>query len=598
MLKMNANELIKYMRNRQYKDDAHWKADVYHLRTELTDQKVSHSTASAQLILDQCPPLKGDAKTVGTFKYFSGDHYILPVEAINYQLTVKVQNPLTEDQNLSLVVNELPVKNFTLPANKLVTITTNVYLTKHVLDFTLVKKAGQISQFKLVELSLKREQMQPLKFPQVMILSDSTAQTYSREEYPQTGWGAVLYRYIFPNGQAVVDRDPDTDYHTGFRYRNGQLMIINRSIGGRSAKSFILEGKLSQAVAHIHPHDYVLIQFGDNDDTSYRPMRYVPLDQVNYFMRQYIEAVRDREAIPILITPPSQYRPHPLAEGGFEIGFAKRRQLILNLAKDEGVKVIDLGAMTKQLLDHFGPDVGQALFLRFPAGQYTSHPEGIQDRTHFNYVGASMVARLVAQQFTRMQTDYSLRPLKIATTLDKPQGLTAKIEQDGRLTIHWERVSKSLFYYVTRQVANQENQGFITLSNHLADDHPCLNPTYQVCAYNENAVSQSATIHVPLAKLIKKPNTIRGVNVYEVSRDPEKIHFSLRFIVSPDISQYLITAINLVNGRRVDLDKISSNDVEKLHSYQLPIDGQWVIQVSGHDNRQEELLISKAVSVY
>ena len=50
--------------------------------------------------------------------------------------------------------------------------------------------------------------------------------------------------------------------------------IDNRAVNGRSTRSFIGEGRWDSILKHIKKGDYVLIQFGHNDQKENDPKRY------------------------------------------------------------------------------------------------------------------------------------------------------------------------------------------------------------------------------------------------------------------------------------------------------------------------------------
>ena len=76
----------------------------------------------------------------------------------------------------------------------------------------------------------------------IYIAGDSTAAIKLPEKRPETGWGEAFQAYFKEN-----------------------VKIENRAINGRSTKSFINEGHLDKIEKSIQPGDYLIIQFGHND---------------------------------------------------------------------------------------------------------------------------------------------------------------------------------------------------------------------------------------------------------------------------------------------------------------------------------------------
>ena len=78
----------------------------------------------------------------------------------------------------------------------------------------------------------------------IYICGDSTAATYPPENAPITGWGQLLGDYL-PN-----------------------VNVVNKAVGGRSTKSFLAEGRLTDIERTIQPGDLLLIQFTHNDTSD------------------------------------------------------------------------------------------------------------------------------------------------------------------------------------------------------------------------------------------------------------------------------------------------------------------------------------------
>lgn len=82
------------------------------------------------------------------------------------------------------------------------------------------------------------------KLPTLYIAGDSTA----RSNPPLRGWGSEL--------AAFFDLE--------------KINVVNRAIGGRSTRTFLTDGRWEKILADLKPGDFVLVQFGHNDDGDYR----------------------------------------------------------------------------------------------------------------------------------------------------------------------------------------------------------------------------------------------------------------------------------------------------------------------------------------
>src|SRR5699024_9945732 len=111
-------------------------------------------------------------------------------------------------------------------------------------------------------------------------------------------------------------------------------------IGGRSSKSFIEEGRLEEILSDITKDDYLFIQMGHNDSTQSKPERYTePYDDYKTYLKRYIEEVRRKEAIPILITPVARLH---YVNGEYLADFGDYCNAMKEVAEEMNVLLIDL----------------------------------------------------------------------------------------------------------------------------------------------------------------------------------------------------------------------------------------------------------------
>jgi len=211
----------------------------------------------------------------------------------------------------------------------------------------------------------------------VYIAGDSTVSDYTlnpQDPKSQAGWGQML----------------------GAKY-DSKVKVVNKAVGGRTARRFIQEGSLSAILKLIQAGDYLLVQFGTNDSNS--TAKYT-LDGVEYpyfadaqtdfktYLQQYIDGALDRKAIPVLVTPPprnSAYCNGPRSLGNYG-------QAMLELGKADKVAVVDLGLKTHAYLSAICPKPtsgNQETFFKVNADQSI-------DGTHFQENGARVMAGFVA----------------------------------------------------------------------------------------------------------------------------------------------------------------------------------------------------------
>ena len=176
--------------------------------------------------------------------------------------------------------------------------------------------------------------------------------------------------------------------------------VLNFAVGGRSAKSFLDEGRLP-AVLAAKP-DYVFIQFGHNGQPGKGAYRETDPDG-NYrdFLVTYIEAFRAIGAEPIIISSVARRRFDESGHIRSTLGpWANAAEAV---AREQGVAFIDLYHRSIELHERIGRDASMA---------FNPAPN---DVTHFNEIGAAEIAALVIAELRRLK--HPLASLTPAQTL-------------------------------------------------------------------------------------------------------------------------------------------------------------------------------------
>ena len=92
----------------------------------------------------------------------------------------------------------------------------------------------------------------PDKTTTIFVVGDSTAANKDTTGGKvERGWGMMLQQCF------------DADF----------IVVDNHAVNGRSSKSFLDEGRWDKVLEKIQPGDYVLIQFGHNDEKA-QPARH------------------------------------------------------------------------------------------------------------------------------------------------------------------------------------------------------------------------------------------------------------------------------------------------------------------------------------
>ncbi|MEQ8525994.1 rhamnogalacturonan acetylesterase [Gracilimonas sp.] len=211
----------------------------------------------------------------------------------------------------------------------------------------------------------------PNEKPVVYLVGDSTMSDKRISSYPETGWG-MPFQYYF------------TD----------EIEIENHARNGRSTRTFIEEGRWETIKETLKTGDFVLVQFGHNDEVPTKS-RYTPPEQYQKFLRQYISETRDRGAHPILLTPITRRQFDE--NGQVKETHEQYSALMREVAETENVPLIDMDRKSQAMLTEIGKEKSTLLFLQLEPGQNPNYPDGVTDNTHFSETGARMMAELVMQ---------------------------------------------------------------------------------------------------------------------------------------------------------------------------------------------------------
>ena len=232
----------------------------------------------------------------------------------------------------------------------------------------------------------------------VFMVGDSTmANKDTTGGKQERGWGMVLSEYF-----------------------NDEVVISNHAVNGRSTKSFIDEGRWQKVLDELQPGDYVIIQFGHNDEKKNDPKRYTEVGgSFDDNLRRYVNEAKAKGANPILLNCVARRNfsaptgkvidDEGLRDKAFEGGddlkgggdtlidtHGAYREVPRAIAKELGVPFIDANKVTSDLEQGLGAEGSKKLHMIYSPGECPAYPKGRQDNTHYNQIGARIVAGLLA----------------------------------------------------------------------------------------------------------------------------------------------------------------------------------------------------------
>ena len=237
----------------------------------------------------------------------------------------------------------------------------------------------------------------PDKTTTIFVIGDSTAANKDTTGGKvERGWGMMLQNCF------------DADY----------IVVDNHAVNGRSSKSFLDEGRWDKVLSKIRLGDYVIIQFGHNDEKA-QPERHTdPGSTFDENLARYVRETREHGGIPVLMNPvvrrnflvkapviadDEQLRTSTFSDGAKMVEgdtlidtHGLYRVAPRNVARLMNCHFIDANQITHDLEQGLGREASKKLHMWFLPGEEPSVTQGKQDNTHYNIYGAQVVADLLA----------------------------------------------------------------------------------------------------------------------------------------------------------------------------------------------------------
>lgn len=218
----------------------------------------------------------------------------------------------------------------------------------------------------------------------VFLVGDSTCATKDLgKQNPERGWGH-MFAPLF----------------------DASVTVENHAVNGRSTKSFRDEGRWDAVLSALRPGDYVFIQFGHNDQKIADSTRYASPADYAENLRRYVREARERGAEPVLLTP--VVRRH-FVDGELTDTHGEYPAAVRRVAAEERVPLLDMEPLTREWVSSLGDEASKGYFMWVEPGVCPRYPDGRQDDTHLNVRGARTVARMVADEVSRVLPELGAR---------------------------------------------------------------------------------------------------------------------------------------------------------------------------------------------
>jgi rhamnogalacturonan acetylesterase len=229
---------------------------------------------------------------------------------------------------------------------------------------------------------------------------------------PELKGGPNITRLFIVGDSTVKNHKANADGwgdYIGNFFDLNRIDVVNWAYGGRSSRSFIEEGRWAKVLAQLKPGDFVMAQFGHNDQrpiTSERgtipgiggESKQVICDETKkqtivhtygWYLGQYVRDVNAKGATLIFVSPVPRNRWDD--KGRFRNIMRDHADWMKQVAEQNGVYFLDLNAILAKHYDRLGKD------------KVTQRYFNTGDGTHTGMVGAQRNAKAVVQGLKKLK---------------------------------------------------------------------------------------------------------------------------------------------------------------------------------------------------
>jgi lysophospholipase L1-like esterase len=207
--------------------------------------------------------------------------------------------------------------------------------------------------------AVSRIEIAPAQVPTIFLLGDSTVCDQSGEPY--ASWGQMVTRFFKP-----------------------EVGVANHAESGETYRDSIDRRRLDKILSVMKPGDYLLMQFGHNDQKQIAAGKGGPFTTYKEEIKKHVDAVRAHGGIPVIISP--MERNSFTDDGKIHPTLADYAEACRQSAKELDVAFVDLNALSIPFYESLGKD---RAYLAF-AGTGTK-----RDATHHDNYGAYELAKCV-----------------------------------------------------------------------------------------------------------------------------------------------------------------------------------------------------------
>ncbi|HVU32907.1 MAG TPA: rhamnogalacturonan acetylesterase [Opitutaceae bacterium] len=204
-------------------------------------------------------------------------------------------------------------------------------------------------------------EIEPVEVPTIYVLGDSTVCDQPREPY--TSWGQMLTAFFKP-----------------------EVAVANHAESGETYRDSIGRRRLDKIASLLQPGDWVLMQFGHNDQKQIAAHTGGPFTTYIQEIKRHVEEIRAHGGNPVIVS--SMERRRFDEKGKLVPSLTEYAEASRKAAEEFHVPFIDLNAMSIRFYEALGPKRSAVAFAA---------PNGRVDNTHHDNYGAYQLAQCIVE---------------------------------------------------------------------------------------------------------------------------------------------------------------------------------------------------------
>lgn len=178
------------------------------------------------------------------------------------------------------------------------------------------------------------------------------------------------------------------------------IRIENNALNGRSTKSFFDEGRWAAITNRLKAGDWVIVQFGHNDEKKNDPKRFTePFGQFKTNLARYVHETLAAGAHPILATP--VVRRSFDADGRLKDTHGDYVPAVRQASAELHVPLLELHDRSAAIVQALGLERSKKFYMWVGKDEFPGLSTPKEDDTHFCAYGATRVCDLAVDEILK-----------------------------------------------------------------------------------------------------------------------------------------------------------------------------------------------------